>query len=86
MTSSVDAGLLNPGRFNRYDLDEFTTLYWGIGAHIGEGIFQNSQGDLVGHVTDHGKKFEGGDNQPRSYLAGFSSLLPLRWDSDLRAA
>ena len=44
-----------------FDLDELTAIYWGIGAYLGEGIFQNAQGDLVGHVTDHGKKFEGTD-------------------------
>lgn len=46
---------------DRYDLDELTAIYWGIGAHLGEGFFQNAQGDLVGHVTDHGRKFEGTD-------------------------
>ncbi|MDD9878724.1 MAG: TauD/TfdA family dioxygenase [Magnetovibrio sp.] len=45
----------------RYDLDELTAIYWGIGTHLGEGIYQNAQGDLVGHVTDHGNKFEGDD-------------------------
>ena len=46
---------------DRYDLGDLTALYWGIGAYLGEGIYQNAQGDLVGHVTDHGNKFEGDD-------------------------
>lgn len=46
---------------DRFDLDELTAIYWGIGAYLGEGFSQNAQGDLVGHVTDHGRKFEGTD-------------------------
>ncbi len=45
----------------RYDLDDLTAIYWGLGTHLGDGIYQNAQGDLVGHVTDHGQKFEGDD-------------------------
>ncbi len=44
-----------------YDLDRLSLLYWGLGAHLGQVISQNSQGDLLGRVTDmEGGKFRGG--------------------------
>ena len=46
---------------DRYDLEDLTSIYWGLGTYLGDGIYQNAQGDLVGHVTDHGHKFEGDD-------------------------
>ena len=36
----------------RYDIDRLSLLYWGLGAHLGQVISQNSQGDLLGRVTD----------------------------------
>ena len=45
----------------RYDMDELARIYWGLGTYLGDGIYQNAKGDLVGHVTDHGRKFEGDD-------------------------
>jgi len=45
----------------RYDLNDLTAIYWGLGTYLGDGIYQNAQGDLVGHVTDHGHEFEGDD-------------------------
>jgi hypothetical protein len=35
-----------------YDLEKLSLLYWGLGAHLGQVISQNSQGDLLGRVTD----------------------------------
>lgn len=35
-----------------YDLDTLKVLYWGLGTHLGQIISQNSQGDLLGVVTD----------------------------------
>lgn len=35
-----------------YGLDRLSLLYWGLGAHLGQVISQNSQGDLLGRVTD----------------------------------
>lgn len=67
---------------DRYDLDEVTAVYWGIGTHIGEGIFQNAQGDLVGHVTDHGKKFEGNDPYKHNIRAYTTTVeIPPHTDS-----
>lgn len=35
-----------------FDLDRLSLLYWGLGAHLGQVISQNSQGDLLGRVAD----------------------------------
>lgn len=45
-----------------YDLHRLSLLYWGLGAHLGQVISQNSQGDLLGRVTDMeaGKYASGG--------------------------
>lgn len=45
-----------------YDLDKLSLLYWGLGSHLGQVISQNSQGDLLGRVTDleSGKFAKGG--------------------------
>ncbi len=44
-----------------YDLETLKILYWGLGAHLGQVISQNSQGELLGYVTDHGENYQGGD-------------------------
>ena len=31
------------------------TIYWGIGRHLGDAMPNNSDGDMIGHVTDLGK-------------------------------
>ena len=45
-----------------YGLDHLSLLYWGLGAHLGQVISQNSQGDMLGRVTDmeSGKYAKGG--------------------------
>ena len=50
----------------RYALDDLKRVYWGVGTYLGLGVYQNTQGDLIGHVTDHGHTFEGDD----PYLSG----------------
>ncbi|MEM9682464.1 MAG: TauD/TfdA family dioxygenase [Pseudomonadota bacterium] len=35
-----------------YDLETLRVLYWGLGTHLGRVVSQNSQGDLLGIVTD----------------------------------
>jgi hypothetical protein len=40
---------------DRYDDDELTMLYWGIGMHMGEPWPQNKHGHVMGDVTDQGK-------------------------------
>lgn len=34
----------------RYTIEEATIIYWGIGAHVGQAVSQNGDGDLVGHI------------------------------------
>lgn len=36
----------------KYNLEDLVKLYWGLCTHLGIGITQNSQGDLVQYVTD----------------------------------
>ena len=45
-----------------YDIETLRVLYWGLGTHLGQIISQNSQGDLLGVVTDMeaGKYTRGG--------------------------
>lgn len=38
----------------RYSQDENEIILWGIGTYFGGAISQNSNGDLMGHVYDHG--------------------------------
>ena len=38
----------------RYDEREISLAFWGIGAHLGSALSQNSKGDLLGDVRDEG--------------------------------
>lgn len=38
----------------RYDADDVFLMKWGIGTHLGRAISQNTYGDMLGHVFDHG--------------------------------
>ncbi|MGB0573234.1 MAG: TauD/TfdA family dioxygenase [Alphaproteobacteria bacterium] len=40
---------------DQYTDEECGLIYWGISAHIGSPVSQNSRGHLLGHVTDEGK-------------------------------
>ena len=42
----------------RYDDDDLTLLYWGIGLHLGEPWAQNKHGHVLGDVTDQGKTID----------------------------
>jgi hypothetical protein len=42
----------------RYDDDQLTLLYWGIGLHLGEPWAQNKYGHVLGDVTDQGKTID----------------------------
>lgn len=50
---------------DRYSDDEVFTILWGIGRHCGHPISQNSYGDVLGHVYDHGVKM--GEGRVRGY-------------------
>jgi hypothetical protein len=41
----------------RYDLESLKLIFWGFGAHVGEVISQNPDGDLLGYVTDFGNDY-----------------------------
>jgi hypothetical protein len=43
---------------DRYDDDELTMLYWGVGMHLGEPWPQNKHGHVMGDVTDQGKRLD----------------------------
>ena len=40
---------------DRYGKDEMSTIYWGIGTHLGRPWPQNAKGHLLGDVTDQGR-------------------------------
>lgn len=39
---------------DRFDIETAKTMYWGLGAHVGEAISQNARGELLAEVTDRG--------------------------------
>jgi len=56
----------------RYDDDDLTLLYWGIGTHLGEPRAQNKHGHVLGDVTDQGKGY--GDPDVRGNEIGLVAL------------
>lgn len=40
---------------DRYSESDASTIYWGIGQHMGLPVSQNAAGDLLGHVRDTGR-------------------------------
>jgi len=42
--------------YDRFSVDEATTIYWGIGRHMGNLVPQNRKGDLVGQIRDLGRR------------------------------
>ncbi|MEM9682343.1 MAG: TauD/TfdA family dioxygenase [Pseudomonadota bacterium] len=72
---------------DRYPDEDVFLMKWGIGTHLGEKVSQNSYGDLLGHVYDHGR--DPGSTRTRGYQtrdelrfhvdrADMTSLLCLR--------
>jgi hypothetical protein len=62
---------------NDYTDDEVGLIFWGIGTYLGVPVTQNPQGDLLGHVYDHGRRY--GDIDVRGYET--SAHLPFHSDS-----
>ena len=58
----MNLGLLKGLDVANYEIEKLSVLYWGLGTHLGQIISQNSQGNLLGHVTDFedGKYKSGG--------------------------
>ena len=50
---------------SEYSKDQASTLFWGLGAHIGRPWEQNAKGDVLGDVRDTGRSFE--DPNARGY-------------------
>ncbi len=42
--------------YDRFSVDEATTIYWGIGRHMGNLVPQNRKGDLIGQIRDLGRR------------------------------
>ena len=72
----------------RYRDDELTTLYWGLGAHLGYHRYQNALGELIGEVRDENRRY-GEVREPsmdptlgRSSRSKARSAGPLRFHTD----
>jgi hypothetical protein len=59
-----------------YSQDENEIIFWGIGTHLGRTISQNSNGDLMGHVYDHGVHMH------TAHVRGYMTPDHLRFHSD----
>jgi hypothetical protein len=43
---------------DRYGKERASTIYWGVGAHLGQPWPQNAKGHLLGDVTDQGRRVD----------------------------
>lgn len=48
---------------DRFDEDDREAVFWGIGAHLGRPVSQNSHGDLLGRVADQGRTYGGANTR-----------------------
>ena len=60
----------------RYRDDDVGLIFWGMGRYLGSPLAQNPQGDLLGHVYDHGRTY--GQIDVRGYET--NALLPYHTD------
>src|SRR5499426_4921666 len=61
----------------RYRDDDVGLIFWGLGRYMGSPLHQNPQGDLLGHVYDHGRTY--GNIDVRGYET--SAYLPYHTDA-----
>ena len=61
----------------RYSDDDVGLLFWGMGRYMGAPLCQNPQGDLLGHVYDHGRTY--GNIDVRGYET--NAYLPYHTDA-----
>ena len=61
----------------RYSDDDVGLLFWGMGRYLGGPLYQNPQGDLLGHVYDHGRTY--GNIDVRGYET--NAYLPYHTDA-----
>jgi hypothetical protein len=61
----------------RYGDDDVGLIFWGLGRYLGTPLHQNPQGDLLGHVYDHGRTY--GNIDVRGYET--NAYLPYHTDA-----
>ena len=61
----------------RYSDDDVGLIFWGLGRYLGSPLHQNPQGDLLGHVYDHGRTY--GNIDVRGYET--NAYLPYHTDA-----
>jgi hypothetical protein len=61
----------------RYSDDDVGRILWGLGRYLGTPLYQNPQGDLLGHVYDHGRTY--GNIDVRGYET--NAYLPYHTDA-----
>src|SRR5215468_1188402 len=61
----------------RYRDDDVGSIFWGLGRYMGSPLYQNPQGDLLGHVYDQGRAY--GNIDVRGYET--SAYLPYHTDA-----
>ena len=62
---------------HRYSDDDVGLIFWGMGRYMGAPLHQNPQGDLLGHVYDHGRTY--GNIDVRGYET--NAYLPYHTDA-----
>src|SRR5262249_22193445 len=61
----------------RYSDDDVGLIFWGLGRYLGAPLYQNPQGELLGHVYDHGRTY--GNIDVRGYET--HAYLPYHTDA-----
>jgi hypothetical protein len=61
----------------RYRDDDVGLIFWGLGRYLGSPLYQNPQGDLLGHVFDQGRAY--GNIDVRGYET--NAYLPYHTDA-----
>lgn len=59
-----------------YADEDVGLILWGLGRYLGNALYQNPKGDLLGHVHDHGRTY--GDIDVRGYET--NAYLPYHTD------
>jgi len=61
----------------RYSDDDVGLIFWGFGRYMGAPLYQNPQGEILGHVYDHGRTY--GNIDVRGYET--NAYLPYHTDA-----
>jgi hypothetical protein len=62
---------------SRWSDDDVGLVFWGLGRYLGAPLYQNPQGELLGHVYDHGRTY--GNIDVRGYET--NAYLPYHTDA-----